>query len=161
MVNNELVTQPHVLRMIAEREELHAKIGLLSNFIEHNALFADLAAEEREDLRVQLDLMSDYEDVLSRRIDRANGHTVSPRRAASPEGIHPAPIQFSEDQLATDPILRYFHYAHLPEALKRASFPFCNLASHVVTTLPRNAERTVALRKLLEAKDAAVRANVQ
>lgn len=31
---------------------------------------------------------------------------------------------------------------------------------HIVTSLPRNAERTVALRKLLEAKDAAVRANV-
>jgi hypothetical protein len=35
---------------------------------------------------------------------------------------------------------------------------FCGLAEHVVETLPRNPERTVALRKLLEAKDAAVRA---
>lgn len=161
MVNNEPVTQPHVLRMIAEREELHAKIGLLSNFIECNPLYSELAAEEREDMRVQLDLISDYEDVLSRRIDRANGHTVSPRRATSPAGIHPAPLQFSDEELTTDPILRYFHYAHLPQALQAASFPFCNLASHIVTTLPRNAERTTALRKLLEAKDCAVRANVQ
>jgi len=45
--------------------------------------------------------------------------------------------------------------------LQAASRPFCELAAHIIGTLPRNAERTVALRKLLEAKDAAVRANVQ
>lgn len=74
--------------------------------------------------------------------------------------IHPAPHEFTEEQIAADPILRFFHYGHLPERLRGASFPFCTLASHIVTTLPRNAERSVALRKLLEAKDAAVRANV-
>lgn len=76
-------------------------------------------------------------------------------------GIHPAPSEFSHSQLSDDPILRYFHYTHLPEALQAASKPFCDLARHIVETLPRNAERTVALRKLLEAKDAGVRANVQ
>ena len=74
--------------------------------------------------------------------------------------IHPAPTEFNADQLAADPILRYFHYSHLPPFLQGASKPFCEIARHVVETLPRNAERTVALRKLLEAKDAAVRANV-
>ena len=74
--------------------------------------------------------------------------------------IHPAPREFTEEQISADPILRYFHYSHLPEPLAKHSKPFCDLASHVVTTLPRNPERTVALRKLLEAKDAAVRANV-
>lgn len=74
--------------------------------------------------------------------------------------IHPAPSEFTEEQIQTDPILRYFHYSHLPPALQVASKPFCELARHIVTTLPRNAERTVALRKLLEAKDAGVRANV-
>lgn len=76
------------------------------------------------------------------------------------DAIHPAPTEFTADQLATDAILRYFHYAHLPVFLQGASKPFCDLARHLVETLPRNAERTVALRKLLEAKDAAVRANV-
>lgn len=74
--------------------------------------------------------------------------------------IHPAPARFSALQMANDPILHFFHYAHLPEKLQEASKPFCDLAEHIVTTLPRNAERTVALRKLLEAKDAAVRANL-
>lgn len=77
------------------------------------------------------------------------------------EAIHPAPGRFSVQQIATDPILHFFHYAHLPAHLQAASKPFCDLAEHIVTTLPRNAERSVALRKLLEAKDAAVRANVQ
>ena len=38
------------------------------------------------------------------------------------------------------------------------SAPFCKLAADIVERLPRNPERTVALRKLLESKDCAVRA---
>lgn len=74
--------------------------------------------------------------------------------------IHPAPSEFSVAQIEADPILRFFHYSHLPEKLQASSKPFCDLARHIVETLPRCAERTVALRKLLEAKDAGVRANV-
>jgi hypothetical protein len=55
-------------------------------------------------------------------------------------------------------ILQFFSCEHLPEDLKAVSRPFQNLAHDIVATLPRNPERTVALRKLLEAKDAAVRA---
>lgn len=76
------------------------------------------------------------------------------------EAIHPVPVEFSQQLIDVDPILRYFHYTNLPMALQASSRPFCELAAHIVTTLPRNAERSVALRKLLEAKDAAVRANV-
>lgn len=76
------------------------------------------------------------------------------------EAIHPAPTEFNELERVDDPILRYFHYAHLPAKLQSASKPFCDLARHVIDTTPRNQERTVALRKLLEAKDAAVRALV-
>jgi hypothetical protein len=55
-------------------------------------------------------------------------------------------------------IIQFFAYAHLPEKLREVSAPFGELAQRIVDTLPRNPERTVALRKLLEAKDAAVRA---
>jgi hypothetical protein len=55
-------------------------------------------------------------------------------------------------------IMQFFAYAHLPEHLQQVSRPFGEMAESVVSTLPRNPERTVALRKLLEAKDAAVRA---
>jgi len=56
-----------------------------------------------------------------------------------------------------EPILQFFAYAHLPPDLQEVSRPFCKLANDILA-LPRNAERTVALRKLLESKDAAVRA---
>jgi hypothetical protein len=60
----------------------------------------------------------------------------------------------------TDRILQFFEYDHLPLALQAVSRPFCLLAREITDTLPRNPERTVALRKLLEAKDAAVRAKL-
>lgn len=74
--------------------------------------------------------------------------------------IHPPPSEFTAEQLGADPIVRFFHYKHLPEKLQATSYAFFKLAAHVIDTVPRNAERTVALRKLLEAKDAAVRANL-
>ena len=74
--------------------------------------------------------------------------------------IHPAPTEFTAEQIAQDPVLQYFHYAHLPPALQARSKPFCDLARLIIDTTPHNAERTVALRKLLEAKDAGVRAHV-
>lgn len=57
-----------------------------------------------------------------------------------------------------DPILKFFKFDHLPAHLQVQSEPFHALAHFLVATTPRNAERSVALRKLLEAKDAAVRA---
>jgi hypothetical protein len=59
-----------------------------------------------------------------------------------------------------DHIMQFFVYAYLPEHLQSISIPFAELAEGIVSTLPRNPERTVALRKLLEAKDAAVRAKL-
>lgn len=55
-------------------------------------------------------------------------------------------------------IMQFFEFSHLPEHLKDISRPFAELAQHIMRTIPRNPERTVALRKLLEGKDAAVRA---
>ena len=60
--------------------------------------------------------------------------------------------------MENEPILVYFSFEHLPEPLKSTSRPFHDLAHKVVAELARSAERSVALRKLLEAKDAAVRA---
>jgi hypothetical protein len=57
-----------------------------------------------------------------------------------------------------DPMLQFFTYGHLPDPLKHASAPFCDLAHQVCRMFRRNPERTVCLRKLLEAKDCAVRA---
>jgi hypothetical protein len=61
------------------------------------------------------------------------------------------------DGKSEERMLQFFTYKHLPADLQTASEPFCILAEHVVAKFPRNAERTVTLRKLLEAKDCAVR----
>jgi hypothetical protein len=76
-------------------------------------------------------------------------------------------------------IMQFFETEHLSPKLQAIAQPFCDLARAIVGEqpesdppvfvhqrdefgtargLPRNPERTVALRKLLEAKDAAVRA---
>jgi hypothetical protein len=55
-------------------------------------------------------------------------------------------------------ILQFFAYEHLPSQLQVISKPFHDLAHHHIMALNRSPERTVALRKLLESKDAAVRA---
>ena len=71
-----------------------------------------------------------------------------------------------------DYLLQFFAYEHLPLQLQLISKPFCELAHAIVNgdncpesggctfggPLPANPERTAALRKLLEAKDCAVRA---
>lgn len=57
-----------------------------------------------------------------------------------------------------DRLLQFFEYKHLPNHLQGTSKMFHDLAHGIVNAIPSNAERTVALRKLLEAKDCAVRA---
>lgn len=57
-------------------------------------------------------------------------------------------------------LLQFFACEHLPEHPQAVSKPFGDLAARICDTLPRNPERTVALRKPLESKDCAVRALV-
>lgn len=59
---------------------------------------------------------------------------------------------------APPPILRYFATGHLPVPLAAVAVRFRDLAEWVAGELPAGAEQSTALRKLLEAKDAAVRA---
>lgn len=59
-----------------------------------------------------------------------------------------------------DDILRYFEYKHLPGNLQEVSKAFHDLAHAIADHSPMNPERSVCLRKLLEAKDAAVRSNL-
>ena len=60
--------------------------------------------------------------------------------------------------LHQDSMMQWFAYKHLPPHLQEASKVFHDLAYHVVTTTKPGRERSVCLRKLVEAKDAGVRA---
>jgi hypothetical protein len=64
------------------------------------------------------------------------------------------------DECAKAEIFQFFAHAHLPSHLAAVSRQFHNLAETIIVTLPACEERAVALRKLLEAKDAAVRAKL-
>jgi hypothetical protein len=67
---------------------------------------------------------------------------------------------FKGERETEEHIMQFFAWTHLPAELGAVSRTFAEAARRIVRTLPRNPERTVALRKLLEAKDAAVRALV-
>lgn len=67
-------------------------------------------------------------------------------------------VLFPNGEHMNDRMLQFFKYDHLPPHLRDVSRQFAELANAIVATLPQNAERTVALRKLLESKDCAVRA---
>lgn len=83
--------------------------------------------------------------------------------------MHLGDVFNERENMDNEPILQFFKYEHLPVHLQNISKPFSELAHRIVEDsqafsdsmqLPRNPERTVALRKLLEAKDAAVRAKL-
>jgi len=71
------------------------------------------------------------------------------------ESEAPAPEVPVEPQ---ERMLKWFEFGHLPERLQAISKPFGILANEMCEVIMRGPERTVSLRKLLEAKDAAVRA---
>ena len=89
-----------------------------------------------------------------------SGYVVDPWRRDRPidseDFLHPV----REPTMAEDKeyLLKYFKFEHLKPELQPVSRRFCEFANEIVASLPRNPERTVALRKLLEAKDCAVRA---
>jgi ferritin-like protein len=59
------------------------------------------------------------------------------------------------------PIMKHFRHAHLPDPLQEISRPFGDLAGLMSATLPDGPEKSAGLRKLLEAKDCAVRAKLE
>lgn len=69
-------------------------------------------------------------------------------------------MELSNRNIATQELLKYFAYAHLPEQLRAISEPCCALALRMCEALPDSRELTVGLRKLLEAKDCFVRARL-
>lgn len=58
-------------------------------------------------------------------------------------------------------LLRFFRFDHLPANLQEVSRAFAELAHDCARRSPNDPETSTALRKLLEAKDAAVRAALE
>jgi hypothetical protein len=81
-----------------------------------------------------------------------DSHWTEEERAAVVEGL--------QSQSSRIPILQFFEFAHLHTRLADVSFTFARQALFIVENAPDNAERSTALRKLLEAKDCCVRARI-
>ena len=60
-----------------------------------------------------------------------------------------------------NPILKHFSYSHLPPRLQDVSRAFHEIAISNAAALPDGPEKDMCLRKLLEAKDCAVRAALE
>lgn len=62
--------------------------------------------------------------------------------------------------MAEERMLQWFEFSHLPSDLQHISELFYDLAHEIVNRIEAGPERTVALRKLLESKDCAIRARI-
>lgn len=91
--------------------------------------------------------------VTPEEVAEAERHTPQPELPPSLSAANLLRKIMQEDRM-----LKWFAWEHLPEKLQAVSKPFGQLATLVCTAIEPGPERTVALRKLLEAKDAAVRA---
>jgi len=70
------------------------------------------------------------------------------------DGRHPSSLPPRSE------IMQFFEYEHLAPDLAMTASLFARLANNIDMGLPDSAEKSVCLRKLLEAKDAAVRATL-
>lgn len=70
------------------------------------------------------------------------------------------PSEQPQAEKPAERMMKWFEFKHLPEKLQGVSAQFWNVACSLCAMVEPGPERTVALRKLLESKDAAVRAAV-
>lgn len=90
--------------------------------------------------------------------DRAVTIADLAKKMGEPDMRESARVPSSLMAQGPDRILKFFEYSHLPHHLAQISMPFALLAQKINAEVAPGPERTVALRKLLEGKDAAVRA---
>lgn len=62
--------------------------------------------------------------------------------------------------MSTDRLMQFFGYGHLKPELQETSRQFHEVARWMCDNLPDNPMRSVALHRLIEAKDSAIRARL-
>jgi hypothetical protein len=96
------------------------------------------------------------------RLAADSGQTYPGITSTQPEGdiMATTDADFPGRHPSTAGIMRYFAHGHLPSELAAVSGECQSLAHTMVALLPDGPELTAGLRKLLEAKDCFVRANL-
>lgn len=104
---------------------------------------------------IALVLQPQESDNMETRVPTDSGYEVpfvseAPQEALKPLKHHPS----------VEHVLKFFEMGDFTPPVKKVAGPFRELAHHLVGCIPPTQELTVALRKLLEAKEAAVRARL-
>jgi hypothetical protein len=122
------------------------------------AIMAETIAQERLDYTHPNDLKP---GIMERYMEKCGKPTEHEKILKQP--LEPVSSIGDASQTPIKPqnaLLRYFEYSHLPQKLQEISKPICELALKMDEVLPEGSEKTAGLRKLLEAKDCFVRANL-
>ena len=134
---------------------------------EHAQVYHDVipkSAERDIIYRQRLDVLSNWDRIKSYTLTEltvlyTQGALTDPTKNVL--ATEPVVVGFTDNELVEgEPMLQFFNFAHLQPDLQSISGEFYDLACKLVSLLPRNSERTVALRKLLESKDCAVRSRL-
>jgi hypothetical protein len=72
--------------------------------------------------------------------------------------VHPG--EKAGERMNEERMMKWFEFADLPENLRVTASFFWDAACQLTATIDPGPERTTALRKLLESKDAAIRAKL-
>jgi hypothetical protein len=119
-------------------------------FIGFRAVVAGIEVVCRIDPCSCVDAMAPYAEMARRDMD----HEISLRIMSDSRHF------LRGDMDSEERMMKWFAWDHLPPHLREVSSKFSGLASIICIDCTPGPERTVALRKLLEAKDAAVRAKL-
>ena len=95
---------------------------------------------------------------------RVTDHTFPPPPPPPPpppRWVTTLPGDCGDRHVSVQAVLKHFRYGHLKEPWRSVSRRFADLAVSMADDAPECLELTVCLRKLLEAKDAGVRAFVE
>lgn len=76
------------------------------------------------------------------------------------QGLEALKEEILRTRRVEEPIYKYFSYMHLPANAQSMGKMFKGVADVILMASEPNTERTMALRKLLEAKDCAIRATL-
>lgn len=152
--------QQHIATLIAERLDLCARIDTLDTLIFGTGpgptAFVNLGPAEQDLLLRQKTEMLALATTMTARLNHA-GISLTDQVRYPNDVIDIAMSSAAHSSIRA--VLQYFTYSHLPVDKQAVSRPFAELAALLVREVAQNAELTVALRRLLEAKDAAVRAS--
>jgi hypothetical protein len=133
-----------------QRAEDHPAVRNLLAFFEKDSYFSVFANELAERLPANAESTTAFRKLLE-----AYDCVLRSGRS-EPDGVQ-YEQRSAREHVSAQNLLAFFQFEHLPEHLKQCSREFFELANELADMLTANAESITALRKVLEAKDCAVR----